>query len=506
MSAVVVLAITLSLFIGISLGLLGGGGSILTVPILIYALGVEEKSAIASSLLIVGATSLFALGQHARAGNVVWRMGLLFSAGSMLGAFGGGLVARYIPSTVLLLLFATIMLATAGAMWRGRRAGEVAADRPLRLPLILAEGLVVGLVTGLVGAGGGFLVVPALNLLGGLAMPAAVGTSLLVIALKSFAGFAGYVSHVQIDWSMTGLVLASAIVGSVAGAKMTALVQPEQLRRGFAVFVAVMGVFLLGKQVQARFANEATAAQPALLGPTQPPPSGPQGDAIRRGKALAEQTKQLAPEHVGNDLRCVSCHLDGGTRAGAAAWVGVTKRYPQYRARSGKVDDLPDRINDCFERSMNGTALPRHDPRMADLIAYMTWLTDAAPRPPSEQEAQIAKVVVDRAPDLKAGEQHYQQKCASCHGSDGQGRYGDNGQVLFPPVWGPRSFNLGAGLARQQTAAGFVRHNMPLGQGNSLTAEQAWDLAGWLEAQQRPDFAGKHRDWPKGGKPKDARY
>ncbi len=248
-------ALLLSLVIGVSLGLLGGGGSILTVPILIYALDVAEKSAIASSLFVVGTTSAVAAIAHARAGNVVWRTALVFAAASMVGAFGGGLVARYLPSTLLLVLFAIIMFFTALAMWRGRAHSEASDETRVvvELPLlkIVIEGLVVGTVTGLVGAGGGFLVVPALALLGGMPMNKAVGSSLVVIALKSFAGFAGYASHVDIDWRLTGTVTVAAVVGSFIGAALTKRVPQAALRKGFAVFVLVMSVFLLVQQLRA---------------------------------------------------------------------------------------------------------------------------------------------------------------------------------------------------------------------------------------------------------------
>lgn len=246
------LAVSLSLLIGISLGLLGGGGSILTVPILIYALGVEEKSAIATSLLVVGVTSAVAALQHARAGNVVWRVALVFAGAGMAGAFVGGGVAKYLPSSALLVLFALIMLATAGAMWRGRKATSASTEtqeRELPMGKIVLEGLVVGLVTGLVGAGGGFLVVPALALLGGLPMQQAIGSSLVVIALKSFAGYAGYAMHVDIDYGLAALVTGSAVAGSFVGARIARHVSPESLRKGFAVFVLVMALYLLWKQV-----------------------------------------------------------------------------------------------------------------------------------------------------------------------------------------------------------------------------------------------------------------
>ena len=162
-------------------------------------------------MLVVGVTSAVGAVSHARAGRVQWRTGLIFGVAGMAGAYAGGLLARFIPGTVLLIGFAVIMIATAIAMLRGRK-NIVASDDAHRMPVvkIVAEGLVVGLVTGLVGAGGGFLVVPALALLGGLPMPVAVGTSLIVIAMKSFAGLAGYLSSVHIDWAVAGAVTAAA--------------------------------------------------------------------------------------------------------------------------------------------------------------------------------------------------------------------------------------------------------------------------------------------------------
>ncbi len=243
------LALLLSTLIGVALGLLGGGGSILTTPILIYALGVEPKAAIATSLLVVGVTSVAAVIQHARAGNVEWRTGLVFGGAGMVGAYAGGFVAAWIPATVLMALFGAMMLATALAMFRGRKDQGPTGGPGQALWKILAEGLVVGVVTGLVGAGGGFLVVPALALLGGLPMKKAVGTSLLVIALKSFAGFAGHASHVRIDFELAALVSAAAVLGSFAGSRIASIVPADALRRGFAVFVLAMAVFVLSQQI-----------------------------------------------------------------------------------------------------------------------------------------------------------------------------------------------------------------------------------------------------------------
>lgn len=246
------LIVAMSLLIGVSLGILGGGGSILTVPILVYLAGQETKEAIATSLFVVGVTSIAALVPHARAHRVRWRTGLLFGAFSMAGAYGGGRVAEYIPGTVLLLAFALMMLATAAAMLRRPRPGRERA-RPARtdLPLkhIAVEGLAVGAVTGLVGSGGGFLVVPALAILGGLPMGIAVGTSLLVIAMKSFAGLAGHLSGVSIDWGLALTVTAAAVIGSLIGGRVAGRIPQDALRKAFGWFVVAMGVFVLAQQL-----------------------------------------------------------------------------------------------------------------------------------------------------------------------------------------------------------------------------------------------------------------
>jgi uncharacterized protein len=248
----IALTVALAVLVGVTLGLLGGGGSILTVPLLAYVAGMDAKQAIATSLLVVGVTSAAGAVSHARAGRVQWRTGLVFGAAGMAGAYAGGLLARFIPGTVLLIGFAVIMIATAIAMLRGRKAVG-AGDGTTSLPVIkiVLEGLVVGLVTGLVGAGGGFLVVPALALLGGLPMPVAVGTSLIVIAMKSFAGLGGYLASVHIDWAVAGAVTAAALVGGLIGARLTAMVDPDALRKGFGWFVLAMSSVILGQEIHA---------------------------------------------------------------------------------------------------------------------------------------------------------------------------------------------------------------------------------------------------------------
>jgi len=254
------LGYALSVLIGVALGFFGGGGSILTVPLMAYVFGLDAKIAIASSLLVVGAASLSAAAQHWRAGNVDLRTAALFGAAGMTGAYAGGRVATYLDGSLLLLMFAVMMAITALAMWRGRRAPpESAVHRsPRRL---LAQGLAVGVFTGLIGAGGGFLIVPALALWAGLKMQRAVGTSLAIIVLNCAAGFAGYVNHVQVPWRLVAIVALTAIVGSFAGSAFARRVNPASLRRAFAGFVLAMAALILVREID-RWASDALAALP----------------------------------------------------------------------------------------------------------------------------------------------------------------------------------------------------------------------------------------------------
>ena len=246
----IALTVALAVLVGITLGLLGGGGSILMVPLLTYVAGLEAKQAITTSLLVVGITSVVGAVSHARAGRVQWRTGALFGAAGMAGAFGGGLLSRLIPGTVLLIAFAILMAITAVAMLRGRRTcSDTAAATAVPAVKSMAVGLAVGLVTGLLGAGGGFLVVPALALLGGLTMPVAIGTSLVVIAMNSFAGLAGHLTSVSIDWRLAAMVVAAAVVGGLIGARLTARVNPESLRAVFGWFVLAMTSVILAEEV-----------------------------------------------------------------------------------------------------------------------------------------------------------------------------------------------------------------------------------------------------------------
>ena len=243
------LGIALSLLIGVSLGFFGGGGSILTVPLLVYVFGLGPKEAIASSLLIVGIASISGAVQHWRAGNVRPKEGILFGGSGMLGAHLGGRASAFLDGGLLLLLFAAMMLLTSTAMWRrGKNSRSEAIEGHLSPRNLMLQGLAVGSFTGLVGAGGGFLIVPALALWAGLPMAAAVGTSLLIIVLNSASGFLGYLSHIDVDYSLVAMISTTAIVGSFAGSRLTTLVEPDSLRRAFAGFVMAMGCFILVRE------------------------------------------------------------------------------------------------------------------------------------------------------------------------------------------------------------------------------------------------------------------
>lgn len=241
--------LSLSVLIGVSLGMLGGGGSILSVPILTYVADLEPSAAIASSLFIVGVTSATGALSHARAGRVRWRTGILFGAAGMVGAFVGGRLSAYIPGRVLMIVFGFMMAGTAIAMIRKRTTIRAPLVGDLPVLKVLGVGVLVGVVTGTIGAGGGFVVVPALVLLGGVGMEVAVGTSLVVITMSSLAGFAGHLGEVDLDWPLTLAVTAAAVAGSLLGGRLVGRIPPAALRRGFGIFLIAMAVLVLATEL-----------------------------------------------------------------------------------------------------------------------------------------------------------------------------------------------------------------------------------------------------------------
>ncbi len=241
-----ILATILALFIGLTLGLLGGGGSILTVPVFVYALGLDPKRAIAMSLPVVGGAAFIGALQHWRHQNVVLRTALPFGAAAMLGAFVGARLAGGLNGQVQLAIFSVVMIAAAFSMLRSARATEPTLPPATRhWSALLGIGLGVGSVTGLVGAGGGFLIVPALVILGGLSMPQAVGTSLLVIAMNTTAGFLGYRGTVDIEWPLVLHFGGVAALGILVGSSLVPYVPHRALKQAFAVLLAVVGSLIL---------------------------------------------------------------------------------------------------------------------------------------------------------------------------------------------------------------------------------------------------------------------
>ena len=240
-----------ALFIGVTLGLLGSGGSILTVPVLTYLVGQETKVAIAGSLMIVGIISVFSAIPYTRQKLVKWRTVILFGLPGMLGAVVGAWLAHFVSDAVQMLIFAALMLTASYLMFKPMEFKEGDHEHAERgVHKIMVDGFVVGSVTGLVGVGGGFLIIPALVLLGGLSMRLAVGTSLIIIAIKSFAGFIGYLNvldalQLSVDWNIIILFSVIGVVGGWLGHKISSKINQNQLKQGFAVFLVLMGVFIL---------------------------------------------------------------------------------------------------------------------------------------------------------------------------------------------------------------------------------------------------------------------
>lgn len=247
------LTLSLSIIIGLLLGLLGGGGSILTVPMLVYLLKVDPKTAITTAFVVIGSSSLVALIPHAKRAAVCWKSGLSFGLSGMLGAFSGGRLATHFPNDLLMLFFGVICLLTGLLMVRGNKPQYSAPNAepislcPLKLPLLklLINGFLVGGLTGIVGIGGGFIIVPALTLLVGLTLQGAIGTSLLIIAMNSAAGLIGYSSQINLDLELTLLITTGTIFGSLVGGYLSNYLPAKTLKRSFGVLVILVALYVL---------------------------------------------------------------------------------------------------------------------------------------------------------------------------------------------------------------------------------------------------------------------
>jgi len=252
-------------------------------------------------------------------------------------------------------------------------------------------------------------------------------------------------------------------------------------------------------------------------------PDDKYGQMVRQGKALMEETyKYIGPEvgdvkkrYAGNNLACVSCHVESGGRKFGNPWVGTFASFPQYRGREDAVSTTEERINGCMERSMNGTKLPLDSLEMKKMLSYLHFLSTGVPVGAKLEGGGTLKLkALARAADPVAGKQVYANTCVACHGDAGQGvrrgKAGDANGYLFPPLWGADSYNNGAGMARVTLAAGFIKGNMPSGithLNTVLTDEQAFDVAAYINSQPRPVRANTEADFPaRKNKPVDAAF
>jgi len=273
--------------------------------------------------------------------------------------------------------------------------------------------------------------------------------------------------------------------------------------------------------------NHAVAAEQLTIDLTQwKPPDistvgdDPFGQLVKYGHALFTNTAneigpgvpEPAKRYAGNNLACQSCHLQAGTQPYAMPMIGIWGQFPQYRGREGAVDSIEDRINGCMERSLNGRALPLDSQEMKAFSSYMRWVSTAVPDGARLLGAGTLQIhEPDRAADPVRGAKIYAQVCSACHGPNGLGMRAENGLgYQFPPLWGPDSFNNGAGMSRLLTAAAYAKHNMPLGtrfDSPLLTDEEAYDVAGYIVSQNRPEKANLDRDYPiRFQKPVDSPY
>lgn len=268
----------------------------------------------------------------------------------------------------------------------------------------------------------------------------------------------------------------------------------ENVLRALPLVATAVLASLLGCKVDSR--PPAPRPATAIVMPTADHPLYAE---ITYGRAILDATRDSLPQHVGNALRCTSCHLDGGATE-VLGWQGVYAKFPQFRSRNAAIQVIEDRINDCFERSMDGRRMPVDTAPMKAIVAYLAWVSKDVPVTGGIAGGRITAPFDGLQGDTTAGADFFRTECARCHGAEGQGT------VAGPPVWGPGSYNIGAGLARPRTAAAFILANMPRDRAGTLTAQQALDMASYIDSRPRPDFAGKEQDWPRGGAPDDTPY
>jgi len=232
-------------------------------------------------------------------------------------------------------------------------------------------------------------------------------------------------------------------------------------------------------------------------------PNDSMGASIKRGLYLLRFTPESLPDYATGAMRCSSCHQDDGIKVTAGPLTGSHARFPKYMPRSGTVIGLADRVNYCFTRSLAGNSLPVESREMTDILAYLAFISKDVPVGTKIEGADGLVSMKDTlVGDVSRGADLYVSKtCVSCHMADGQGVAG-----AFPPLWGPKSYSVGASMTREERAASFIYHNMPQTAPGSLTPQEAFDLAAFVNSHPRPDSPGKELDWPMGGAPKDVPY
>ena len=260
----------------------------------------------------------------------------------------------------------------------------------------------------------------------------------------------------------------------------------SQARAALGLLAAVTG-FATGA-----IAADATPAPPAAAPKTFAPPTeiampdGEFGQIVKQGEQVFLHTRQYAGAYVGNNLDCASCHLDAGRRANSAPMWGAYVAYPAYRTKDGAVNTFAARVQGCFNYSMNGKPPPLGDPVLVALESYAYWLAKGAPVGTKMAGAGYPKLPFPALPaDYARGQHVYDANCALCHGADGQGQT-SGGRPAFPALWGSDSYNWGAGMHQVGNAAGFIKANMPLSQAYTLTDQEAWDVALFIDSQERP--------------------
>ena len=237
--------------------------------------------------------------------------------------------------------------------------------------------------------------------------------------------------------------------------------------------------------------------------------NSPESQNIKYGHELFLNTpKYLGPNNgnpemvfAGNNLSCNNCHLLAGTKPYSMPLIGIIQRFPQYRGRENKIGTIEERINGCFERSMNGKALPTDSKEMKAMVSYLEFLSRFAPKDGKiKGQGYVSLDIPDRAVNLEHGKAVFERICFACHGLNGQGqKFPESLVYQYPPLWGDDSFNNGAGMNRVLTAAEFIKGNMPFGtdyENVVLTDEEAYDVAGYINSMNRPQKTNLEKDFP----------